>query len=108
MWVTVLRPHSIAHSSAPTRRLRRSSGGMASRSNLSQEDPACQPEKGGYSDPPSVLHQEVDQAGDGGSEKYPRKLIPVKEREAEERRGFARVDSGKEETDGGKDEKPVP
>ena len=81
---------------------------MASRSNLSQEDPPWRTEKRGYSDLPSVLHQKVDHAGDGGGEKYPGKLIPVKERKTEERRGVTRVDSREEEPDGGKEEKPVP
>jgi hypothetical protein len=55
-----------------------------------------------------ILYQEVDDPGNSSGEKYPRKLIPVEEREAKELRGLARVDSGKEQADGRKEEKPIP
>jgi hypothetical protein len=55
-----------------------------------------------------ILRQEVDYAGNTSREKYPRKLVPVEEREAKELRGLARVDSGKEQADGRKEEKPIP
>jgi len=55
-----------------------------------------------------ILNQEVDDPGNRSSEKYPRELVPVEEREAKELRGLARVDSGKEQPYGWKDEKPIP
>src|SRR5579863_8745868 len=57
---------------------------------------------------PLFLRQEIHQAGDGGGEKYPRKLVPVKEGKAKHCGGRAGVDSGKKEPDGGKEKKPVP
>jgi len=56
----------------------------------------------------SVPGQEVNQAGNGGSKEHPGELVPVEEREAEERRSFSRVDSGKQQTGGGQEQKPVP
>jgi hypothetical protein len=55
-----------------------------------------------------ILYQKINHRGNTSGEKYPGKLIPIEEREAKELRGLARVDSGKEQPNGWKDEKPIP
>lgn len=54
------------------------------------------------------LHELVDEAEDGRCDEDPQQLIPVEEREAEERGRFAVVEAGKDERHNGQQQKPQP
>jgi hypothetical protein len=55
-----------------------------------------------------IFHQKINHRGNTSGKKYPGELVPVEEGEAKELWSLARVDSGKEQSDGWKDEEPIP